>query len=612
MKAKPLIKSLLIASALTAATLAMARLPLFANMEKRLLDAAFILRGPEPVDPNVAIVEIYDKSLAAVGTWPWPRSYHAALLKALEKTKPSVIFYDIVFPESSVQEEDETFAEEIRKAGNVILPFYFPASSPDHFWESPAVLPIPALKDAAKSLAYINNFRDPDGHAREFVLRIPGHPGFDLHSSLAIAANYRGNPRAFSKLFQPDSSILINFPGPYENLQRISFIDLMDPSRSPQLLKSLEHRAVLVGLTASGTTDLIPTVYSPVYPGVGIQASMVHTLLTQKFIWKIPDFFYGLLAFVFVLLPLWLSVKFHPLKSLSYVGAFWIVLLAGMQIAFQYYGYWIPAGCILIVSFSTYLTVQLIQFVKTRFDRELILKELSLAADIQKSFLPPPPSNIKGLEIAAVNLPAKQVGGDLYDFQVFEDGLLSVCVGDVSGKGAPAALFMAKSISEFRREARLKNPGKVLEALNNRICEDGTSGLFLTLLHLMINPGSKSFTFASGGHEAVYCYRKKDKTVELLNTGAGLPLGVMAGNPYEEKEVRCEAGDTLLLISDGVKEAMNSRREIFGVKRIQETLAAAAHRNPQDVLIYCRRKIGEFVKDAPQHDDLTMVCIKFI
>jgi CHASE2 domain-containing sensor protein len=610
-RAKSLIKSLLIALALTAATLTLGRFPTFESMEKRLLDAAFILRGPEPVDPDVVIVEIDDKSLAAVGTWPWPRSYHAALLKALGKTKPSIIFYDIVFPESSVREEDETFAEEIRKAGNVILPFYFPASSPDHFWESPEVFPIPAFKAAAKSLAYINHFRDPDGHAREFILRIPGHPGLDLHSSLATAANYRGNAREFSKLFQPARAVLINFPGPYENLHRISFIDLMDPSGGPQLLKALEHRAVLVGLTASGTTDLIPTVYSPVYPGVGIQASMVHTLLTQKFIWKIPVLFYGFLAFVFVLLPLWLSEKFHPLKSLSYIGAFWIMLLAGMQIAFQYYGYWIPAGGILIVSFSTYLTVQLIQFVKTRFDRELILKELSLAADIQRSFLPPPPSNIKGLEIAAVNLPAKQVGGDLYDFQVFEDGLVSVCVGDVSGKGAPAALFMAKSISEFRREARLKSPGKVLAALNNKICEDGTSGLFLTLLHLVVNPETKSFTFASGGHEAIYCYRQKDRSVELLNTSAGLPLGVMAENPYEEKEAQCEAGDTLLLISDGVKEAMNSRREIFGIKRIQETLAATAQRDPQGILTYCRKRIEEFVKDAPQHDDLTMVCIKF-
>ncbi|MFA7001026.1 MAG: CHASE2 domain-containing protein [Candidatus Omnitrophota bacterium] len=609
-------KARLLLFALGAACLVplLSRLPLVDTMDRHGLDVSFMLRGHESPHPRIVIVEIDDPSLAAIGSWPWPRSYHAALLKAIRQNKPDVVFYDIVFPEASSEDEDQIFSEEIKKAGNVVLPYYFVSSSPKNFWENQAVMPIRPFEEAARALAYTNHFRDRDGRTRELTLTVPGEKTPRMQTSLAVAGQSRGFDRRLPDSLKPGQPTLINFPSPYEAFRRISFIDLMDIENptTAQLFKSFEGSIVLVGLTATGTTDLIPTVYSPVYPGVGMQACMIHTLLTGKKIVRMPALIHALLAFLFILLGLRLSSGRHPLKGLFEMTSCWILLAAGVQIAFQEYGLWVPGFGIFTVSAAVFITGLLLQFLKTRLDRELMLKELSLAANIQKSFLPSPLGPQPGLRVAGVNFPARQIGGDLYDLHLFEDGRLSACVGDVSGKGAPAALFMAKSISELRREAPGKNPAAVLAALNANIVREGSAGLFLTLLYLIADPKSGTIIFSSGGHEPVYHYRAHARAVELRTTKEGLPLGILEDAVYVDAQAKAASGDVLLLISDGVKEAMNARREMFGAQRTCGALIEAAHEEPQAVIDHILLRIREFVKDAPQHDDLTMVCLKFL
>ncbi len=583
-------------------------------IERRFLDLSFQIRGSEQPHPDIVVIEIDDVSLAKVGTWPWPRSYHAALLKALSDFKPSVIFYDMIFSEESTKEEDLSFAQEIEKAGNVVLPFYFATQNPKNFQKNPMILPIPLFRDKAEALGFVNVFPDSDGHIREIYLTASSSEKRFLHTSLALASTHKRYNQLDLKSFESEKPILINFPGPYENFQRIPFDQFIAAHErtSKGMIQSLKDRVVLVGLTASGTVDLKPTAFSSLYPGIGVQASMVHTILGHKFIQKIPALFHFVLLFLFSLLIFRLSSVASPHRAFLYVAATLVLVFESIQLAFQYFYLWIPYFGFLALGSALYVIKTLTQFIKTRYETELMSRELTLAARIQQSFLPANIPIIPGLDVAAITLPARQVGGDLYDILPLDNGRWGICVGDVSGKGVPAALFMAKAISEFRREANAETPSSVMQKLNAKISTEGPSGLFLTFLYLILEPQRKRFVFSNGGHEPILFYQSKKNTIELLSTQEGVPLGVASDMNFDEKDQMGENGDILLLMSDGVKEAMNNKGEIFGFERIKSALLESAHGGDSRSLIdNLLRHIREFVKNSPQHDDITLVCVKF-
>ena len=138
-------------------------LPFFDVAERRFLDLAFILRGPEKPHPGIVIVDINDQSLSRFGSWPWPRTYYASVLTILEKYKPRAVFFDILFPEPSTAENDTLFAYTISKAGNIILPFYFPVYE-GQMLQKPDGMPLEAFRNKAKALGYANVFPESDGH----------------------------------------------------------------------------------------------------------------------------------------------------------------------------------------------------------------------------------------------------------------------------------------------------------------------------------------------------------------------------------------------------------------------------------------------------------------
>lgn len=584
-------------------------------MERRFLDLAFQIRGAEAPHPDIVIVEINDTSLRKIGSWPWPRSYHRTLLELLEAHHPGGVFYDMIFSEASEEKADRAFAEEIKKAGNVVLPFYFAAQGVDQFSEKTAVYPIPLLKNSARSLGFVNQLPDRDGHLREILLARPAAEGLFLHTSLCLAALHeKWGPKELADFVFPEGT-LINFPGPYGVFPRIPFDELIGNYGSPALqplLKSLEGKIVLVGFTAVGTgMDLKPTAFSSLYPGIGIQASMLHTILTKKFIRRLPLLWRGISLFLFALLVLTLARNAFPLKSLLDVTVALGLLFGATQFLFQFAGLWVPYFSFFTLGSLLFLGLKLVEFIKVRFEKELFSRELALASNIQKSFLPKELPEIPGLEVAALSLPAGQVGGDLYDVFALDEGHWGFCVGDVSGKGVPAALFMAKAISELRREATAE-PQEVLQKLNVKIATEGPGGLFLTLLYLVVDPGNRRFFFASGGHEPLLHYKKNNHDAEFLSCREGIPLGILPEGSFRQEEAVAEQGDLLLLLSDGVKEAMNARRETFGLERIQSVVRESAEKSPGEIIQHLLKRIRGFVKDASQHDDLTLVCAKFV
>lgn len=618
---------LLIAVASAAAIFLLSLTPLVRQIESRLLDLAFIIRGPLPTHPDILIIGIDDKSLSDFKSWPWPRSFHAKLLQILEPYKPSVIFFDIMFAEkSSSPNDDALLAEEIAKSGHVVLPFYFSheEKNPKKFLAKASGLPIPAIQKSARNLGYANAPPDHDGNIRSFKLQHLIDGKTYEHISMVIAKSHAGPDIKIPKDINLQDDIIINFPGRFDQFKAIAYPWVLKQGLTPKLTSNLDflggRKIILVGFTASGVAlDVKPTPFQADYPGVGTLASMIDTILQNRFIHKLPALWHFILLLLTAAAVVSICYTLNPARAFLYTTALILILFCVRQIAFTYFNLWFPFFDLFILASLLYTGITLLQFVMIRMESEVLSRELSLASKIQKNFLPSDLPAADGIELAAVTYPARQVGGDLYDVLKTADSVsyeistlnqLGICIGDVSGKGVPAALFMAKAISEFRREA-LGSPCEVMQRVNRKISEGGYSGLFLTLLYLIIDPINRAIRFSNGGHEPIFHFQNSKRSVSLLKTDLGTPLGIDPESAFDEKTAQAESGDFMLLISDGIKEAMNSKREIFGNERIEKALIECAAKPPQEIIDHLLLRIRDFVKDAPQHDDMTLVCIKF-
>jgi len=240
-------------------------------------------------------------------------------------------------------------------------------------------------------------------------------------------------------------------------------------------------------------------------------------------------------------------------------------------------------------------------------ERERIEQEMRVAQVIQHNFLPREPPDVPGWEFAAHYQPAREVGGDFYDFIPLPSGALGIAVGDVTDKGVPAAMMMASTRSVLRAAApRLVSPGEVMERVNEVLCPDMPPKMFVTCLYGVLNPETGQLRFANAGHDLPYV-KTAEGVVELR--ARGMPLGLMPGMHYEEKQATLEPGDSVLLHSDGIVEAHDPGRDMFGFSRLKETMADAP---PGQELI--DRVLGDLEvfmgSGAVQEDDITMVTLR--
>src|SRR5215208_5768592 len=239
--------------------------------------------------------------------------------------------------------------------------------------------------------------------------------------------------------------------------------------------------------------------------------------------------------------------------------------------------------------------------------RQRFEQELEVARLIQQNFLPRELPDLPGWQIAAYYRPAREVGGDFYDVIPLPDGRVAFVVGDVTDKGVPAALVMSATRSVLRASAqRLIEPGLVLERVNEHLCPDMPEKMFVTCLYGVLDPASGLLRFANAGHDLPYV-KTAGGVVELR--ARGMPLGLMPGMPYEEKEAILAPGDSVLLHSDGVVEAHDPRRAMFGFPRLKETMADAP--GGQELIDRVLRDLDAFTgPDAEQEDDITMVTLQ--
>jgi serine phosphatase RsbU (regulator of sigma subunit)/anti-sigma regulatory factor (Ser/Thr protein kinase) len=239
--------------------------------------------------------------------------------------------------------------------------------------------------------------------------------------------------------------------------------------------------------------------------------------------------------------------------------------------------------------------------------RQRFEQELEVARLIQQNFLPKELPDLPGWQVAAYYRPAREVGGDFYDVIPLSDGRVAFVVGDVTDKGVPAALVMSATRSVLRASAqRLIEPGIVLERVNEHLCPDMPAKMFVTCLYGVLDPATGLLRFANAGHDLPYV-KTADGVVELR--ARGMPLGLMPGMAYEEKEAVLQPGESVLLHSDGVVEAHDPERDMFGFPRLKETVADAP--GGQALIDRVLADLDAFTgPGAEQEDDITMVTLE--
>jgi len=240
-------------------------------------------------------------------------------------------------------------------------------------------------------------------------------------------------------------------------------------------------------------------------------------------------------------------------------------------------------------------------------ERQRIEQELRVARLIQQTLLPKSVPELEGYQIAAYYQPAREVGGDFYDSLELPDGRLGLVVGDVSGKGVPAAIVMAATRTMLRAAYRLGSPGEILEQANNILCPEIPPNMFVTCLIALLDTRTGRLHYANAGHDLPYL-RHADGVSELRATG--MPLGLMPSMCYEQKEITLEPGDSVLLYSDGLVEAHDPRREMFGFPRLQGLVGT--HRSGGSSLIgFLLSELTRFTgEDWEQEDDITLVTLE--
>src|SRR5918996_2053689 len=239
--------------------------------------------------------------------------------------------------------------------------------------------------------------------------------------------------------------------------------------------------------------------------------------------------------------------------------------------------------------------------------RERIEQEMRVATLIQQQFLPKELPELSGWQVSAFYRPARAVGGDFYDFIELPDGRVAIVAGDVTDKGVPAALVMATTRSILRGEGtRLVSPGKVLERANDLLYPDIPAHMFVTCLYAVLDPATGRIEFANAGHNLPYVHTE-DGVVEYRATG--MPLGLMPGMSYEEKEAILGPGQTMLLHSDGVAEAHAPDGDMFGFDRMLKLMAERD--TGSDIIDLMLEELDRFTGPGQeQEDDITLVAIQ--
>jgi serine phosphatase RsbU (regulator of sigma subunit) len=258
------------------------------------------------------------------------------------------------------------------------------------------------------------------------------------------------------------------------------------------------------------------------------------------------------------------------------------------------------------------MSTRMRQYMEEELRQQRMQEELKIGRRIQLSLLPDSCPTIPGLEFAATYRAAREVGGDLYDFMLIpgEHDRLQFVIADVTGKGVPAALFMASARTAFRAESMSdRQPADILARTNRLISLDIQTPLFLSAFYIIVETDTGRVSFANGGHELPYWLRRQTGELETLSA-SGVLLGAFDDIQFENKEIELESGDFLVFFTDGVTEARNSDGEFYGDERLEQVIKSRDWLSAGNLLEAIVENVDLFTTGTPPADDLTVVVMR--
>lgn len=267
-------------------------------------------------------------------------------------------------------------------------------------------------------------------------------------------------------------------------------------------------------------------------------------------------------------------------------------------------------------SFVSELTPFMPDYLRRINEKERIQRDLEIARQVQKTFLPREKPKLAGIDIGSMCLPANEVGGDYYDFIPLGPGKLGIAVGDVSGKGIPAAFYMTLAKGFLRAQANhFPSPRDVLVSMNDLFYENAERDIFISMIYAVLDIKARTLCFSRAGHNPVIFRRSKNDNAEDV-CPTGIALGLESGNLFaktiEEKCVNIQKNDVFLFYTDGLNEAQNQHKHEFSEDRLRKAVDQYAAQSADAMLEKIRDDILSFMDDAPQHDDMTAVIIKIL
>lgn len=507
---------------------------------------------------------------------------------------------------------------------------------------------IPMLNRAARGRGILSAPPERDGTVRRLpaVFEVAGqlHPGFALEI-LRVAV---GQP-AFSVFVDamgfegvgagpvrvptdPDGRFWLHF-SPHLPERFVSAADILNGTADPALFR---QKLVLIGFTGLGLIDFPATPIDPRVPGVEIHAQLLESILENGLLDR-PAWALGAelgAALVLGLLMIALTPLLRPAPSSLLPSVSLLVLAAGAWVGFAQLRLLLDPALPMVATVVSYgvmlgFTLVAVDRARRALQRDLAEQkaaaqrlegELSAARNIQMGLVPrvfPAFPHRAELQIFARMEPAKAVGGDLYDFFELADGRILFLVGDVAGKGVPAALFMALT-KAFCRGCALRatapddpaDLGAIMTEANALIAAENEEMLFVTLFAGVVDPGSGRLAYVNAGHEAPFLARA-DASVERLAGETGPPLCVVDDWEYVTSETTLSPSELLVVISDGVSEAQNPEKALFGVARVERYLGDSQHlQDPEDAVAGLFDAVKAFAAGAEPSDDITLLAMK--
>jgi len=460
------------------------------------------------------------------------------------------------------------------------------------------------------------------------VLRIATHTS----AFVVIAEPKRVKGLGIGEVFIPtdmDGTIWVHF-GPHDENRFLSASDVLDGGVDKEQIRG---KIALIGATGLGLLDYQTTPLGERIPGIEVHTQILENVFEQQLLRR-PAFFENVERII--LLTCGLVVIFGvPAVKPKVAALVYALLIVGLLLTgFGLYKWqqllvdvsWAMVACTIL--FGVMLTGALIEADRQRRalrqaladEREAAARaagELEAAQRIQMGMLPPPSANAYGdsrFSLHALIEPAKSVGGDLYDFFKLDSDRLFFMVGDVAGKGLPASIFMAVSKVLYKSTAlrmdQAADVGAVMRAANTEISRDNPEMLFVTVFAGILNLQTGELNWCNAGHDVPFCLRPNQKIPTRLLGDSGPPLCVIEGYAYRSEQYCLLPGETLCLFTDGVTEAMNAKKELYGRHRLHSILASSTNVSDAHALLNTiRDDVRGFVLATERSDDLTILAL---